>query len=112
MVFNWKGVEYTFKYDGHTKKAGIPFEQSVNTYFGAKCDKTKMARLSKLDKEGIRLGRAKVGMSREGILFAMGRPPYHANPDLDAPSWLYWMNRYNKTAIEFDEKGKVSAVRG
>jgi hypothetical protein len=50
-------------------------------------------------------------MSKEGILFAMGRPPQHANPTLDSSSWLYWQNRFGKTAIEFDGKGKVSSIR-
>lgn len=111
MVFSWKGVRYTFKYDGHTKKAGVSFAEAVSTFFGPRCDKSRMNRLSKADREGIRLGRAKVGMSRDGILFALGRPPYHANPDLSLAAWTYWINKFNRVVIEFDQQGQVTAIR-
>jgi len=70
-----------------------------------------MKSLSKIDQEGIASGRAQADMTREGVLFAMGRPPFHANPSLDAPEWLYWRNRFVRTAVQFDEKGIVINIR-
>jgi outer membrane protein assembly factor BamE (lipoprotein component of BamABCDE complex) len=67
--------------------------------------------LSKIDQDGIAAGRAQVGMTRQGVLYAMGRPPFHANPSLDSSEWMYWRNRFGKTAVQFDESGKVTNVR-
>ena len=111
MAFTWQGVEYEMAYEGFTKDAGVSFEQAVLTYFGPACDKAKMQKLAAADQEGIRTGRPSVGMTRDGVLFALGRPPIHANPDLNAPEWRYWRNRFATMAIEFDSKGKVTNIR-
>lgn len=111
MVFDYSGVEYVFVLDKHTKGADISLQQAAQTYFGPKCDQAKLQSLSKIDQEGIANGRAQVGMSREGVLLAMGRPPFHANPSLEAPEWMYWRNRFARLAVQFDAAGKVSNVR-
>jgi hypothetical protein len=111
MEFDYQGVVYSFEYDKHTRGAGVAFQDVVKTYFGAACDKAKMNALGATDKEGIRSGQPKVGMTKAGIMFAMGRPPFHANPNLDANYWLYWKGKFGKTGIEFDDKGKVTLIR-
>lgn len=111
MKFLYQDTEYEFVLDKHTKGADISLQQAAQAYFGPKCDQAKMKSLSKVDQEGIAAGRAQVGMTRDGVLYAMGRPPFHANPSLDVPEWMYWRNRFARTAIEFDEKGKVRNVR-
>lgn len=111
FVFTWKGQKYSTKLDKHTKRAGYSMQDALGHYFGDKCDSKKMKSLSKKDKEGIKQGRALVGMSKDGVLFAMGRPPFHVNPDLDVQTWMYWRNKFARTAIEFDEKGKVVNIR-
>jgi hypothetical protein len=111
LVFDYQGVEYTMEYEKNTKNAGIPFEEAVRHYFGPACDKAKIAKLSKIDKDGIQTGMARVGMSKDGVLFALGRPPQHANPTLDGDYWLYWRNRFGKMGIQFDAKGKVTAIK-
>jgi hypothetical protein len=70
-----------------------------------------MKSLGKEDQEGIRSGHPQVGMTRSGVLFAMGRPPVHANPDLNAAEWTYWRNRYGRMIVSFDGDGKVSGIR-
>ena len=50
-------------------------------------------------------------MTKEGILFTMGRPPIHANPSLDTNTWMYWANKWGRKAIDFDDKGIVKAIR-
>jgi hypothetical protein len=111
MVFDYQGVAYTFEYDKHQKGAGVSFQDVVKAYFGPACDKAKMNALGAADKDGIRAGQPKIGMTKAGIVFAMGRPPFHANPNLDANYWLYWRNKFGKTGLEFDEKGKLTGIR-
>lgn len=111
MMFTWKGVEYTMVYDKHTKKAGVSFDDALSDSFGESCDSEKVKSMSEVDQKGIRKGLPYVGMSRQGIIYAMGRPPRHANPDLDAYTYMYWINRFKRKAIDFDDKGIVEEVR-
>lgn len=111
ITFTWNGVAYTLAWDGHTKKAGVSLMQMAEEYFGPECPESEIAAMNELDQEGIRRGIPQVGMSREAILIAMGRPPFHANPSLEAPTFMYWANRYKRKAIDFDKDGKVVAVR-
>ena len=111
MVFDYQGMEYSLNYEKHTKNSGISFQQAAQDFFGPKCDSKKIASLSKTDQEGIKAGTARVGMSRDGVYFAMGRPPLHANPNLDGNEWMYWRNRFGRRAIEFNNEGKVSGIR-
>ena len=111
MTFLWKGREFDIVYEKHTKKAGVSFQESLSDYFGPACDQSKLKSLSKIDRQGVKEGQAKVGMSKAGVLMAMGRPPHHANPDLDAGEWMYWLNRFKRKAIEFDSNGIVTRVR-
>jgi len=111
IVFDYSGGEYEFVLDKHTKGAGISLLEAAQAFFGPKCDQAKIKSLSKADQDGIASGRAQIGMTREGVLFAMGRPPFHANPSLEVPEWMYWRNRFARTAITFDDKGKVTGIR-
>ena len=111
FVFLWNGVEYTMAYDKHTKKAGVDFDTALGDFFGTKCDGDKVSKMSEVDQKGIRKGIPYVGMTREGILYAMGRPPRHANPDLEGYTYMYWLNRFKRKAIDFDDKGLVEEIR-
>ena len=111
MVFDYSGTQYEFVLDKHTKGADVSLQQAAQAYFGPKCDAAKMKALSKVDQDGIASGRAQVGMTREGVLLAMGRPPFHANPSLDVPEWMYWRNRFARVAVQFDDKDTVTNVR-
>lgn len=111
MVFEYHGANYEIAYEGFTKDAGVSFQQAIQNFFGPKCDEAKIKSLSKVDQEGIKSGEAQLGMTKEGVLFAMGRPPVHATPSLDSNYWLYWRNRFGKRGIEFDSNGKVSNIK-
>ncbi|MFL0809530.1 MAG: hypothetical protein K6L76_03875 [Agarilytica sp.] len=111
IEFDWEGMGYILKWDKHTRSAGVSLMQVAEGFFGSECDKKKIDSMSEVDIQGIRLGQPKVGMSREGIHIAMGRPPYHANPSLSAYRYTFWLNRFKKKAVEFDENNKVINVR-
>lgn len=111
MKFDYQGVEYAMEYEKYTKNAGVSFQEALKHYFGPKCDKAKINSLGAADKDGIKSGLPKIGMTKAGIQFAMGRPPAHATPNLDMNYWLYWQNRFGKRGIEFDDKGKVTGIR-
>lgn len=98
MIFEADGQEYEYLLH---KTLPIDFQEHLAKFFGTDCPKSKVANLSERDREGVDLGRAVPGMSREGVLIAMGPPPSHAN-SLDANQWTYWQNRWGKMRVEFD----------
>lgn len=112
LEFEYSGQLFEIGYEGFTEGAGVSFQKAVQTlYLGTACNKVKMQSLSKVDQEGIRSGQPRVGMTRDGVLYAMGRPPFHANPDLNSPSWRYWKNRFSQMVVNFGEDGKVSSIQ-
>lgn len=110
ISFMYQGVTYPFILDKHTRKAGQSLQQSAAHYFGKSCDKAAAAKLGEIDQKGIRVGRPYVGMSKEGVLFAMGRPPFHANRSLESSEWVYWLNRWNRIILKFDENGVLKTI--
>jgi hypothetical protein len=66
--------------------------------------------LSKIDRKGIRAGKAYVGMSKDGVRIALGYPAIHRTPSLDSDTWTYWQNRHRRVLIQFDENGKVIRI--
>jgi len=107
-----KGVEYTYLWDKYTRNAGQSLTDNFAQFFGKSCDeaKTKVSTLSEVDQKGIKRGKPIVGMTKEGILLAMGRPPIHATPELNNDLWTYWVNRWARNVLEFDESGKLKHI--
>ena len=104
-------TQYKYILNSHTRRAGQSLNDNFKLFFGDKCDSKKIQNLSKLDKKGIKQGTALIGMSKKGVLFAMGQPPIHANPTTENNTWVYWRNRWAKRAIEFSEQGKVIKIK-
>ena len=107
-----KGIEYDYLWDKYTRNADQSLTENFALFFGKSCDeaKAKVSTFSALDQKGIKRGQPIVGMSKEGILVAMGRPPIHATPDLDADLWTYWVNRWARNVLEFDESDKLKHI--
>ena len=99
-------IQYDYYYH---RSAGEPFDKHLLKYFGKTCNKDKVAKLSKVDQEGIKAGAAKVGMSKEGVILAIGYPPMHRTPSLQSDQWVYWRNRWATMQVVFVD-GKVSRV--
>lgn len=87
------------------------FPAYLNQYFGTDCDNDKIKTLSKIDQEGISRGEALVGMSKEGVILAIGYPPAHKTPSLKGRKWMYWATRWDRFAVEFDQDGLVSNIK-
>ena len=110
---------FTFTYDAGQKKVKYEFHQSrmgmsLDEYLDKITAKQppSLDGLSKLDRQGVAEGRALVGMSREGVMTALGYPATHKTPSPEASTWIFWKNRFGTLAVEFDDAGKVKEVRG
>ena len=65
--------------------------------------------LSRIDQKGILDGRPYEGMSKEGVMIALGYPCPHGTPSPDFDTWRYWKNRFGNYYVTF-ENGIVTAV--
>jgi hypothetical protein len=70
-----------------------------------------IANLSELDTMGVKEGKARLGMTKEGVMMALGYPAGHKTPSLHSNTWIYWQNRWKTIAIEFDDSGRVKNIR-
>ena len=67
--------------------------------------------LSGKDLEGIKSGKASEGMTKRGVMTALGYPAAHRTPNPDADSvWTYWRDRFKTVGVIFDSKGKVERL--
>ena len=66
---------------------------------------------SAVDLKGIKKGKAFKGMTKKGVMTALGYPAAHETPSLDDNQWKYWRNRFRTVVVEFNSKGKVVNVR-
>jgi hypothetical protein len=69
--------------------------------------KISLDSLSEADKKGIREGKVLYGMSKNGVMMALGYPATHRTPFLDSNTWIYWTNRFTTLEVNFNDKGLV-----
>jgi len=70
----------------------------------------ELNKFSELDRKGIADGKAYVGMTKQGVMTALGYPAAHRTPSPDANTWTYWRDRFGNFTVQFDDKGLVTAV--
>lgn len=110
LVFSVAATGKQYEYYHHEKAAAEPFPDHLARYFGTSCRHDEIARLPAIDRQGIEQGKALVGMSKRGVVLALGYPPPHVTPSLDADRWVYWTNRMNRVAVIFQD-GRVSGIQ-
>ncbi len=109
LMFRVLETNKVYYYVNH-KAAAEPFEQHIDRFFGPECDLDAVKRLGEADRDGIRTGMVSLGMTKQGVIFALGYPPRHVTPNLDSTSWIYWKNRFNRISVTFDESGVVTGI--
>lgn len=109
LTFRVRETGRTYDYDYH-KAAVEPFPVHLQRYFGTTCNTAEVKKLGAKDREGIRKGRALPGMTRQGVIYAIGYPPPHRTPTLEADRWVYWESRFDTMAVVFDAQGRVKEI--
>jgi hypothetical protein len=88
IVFTANGQQY--RYTIH-RSSRIDLMTHLNRTFASPCPDVRS--MTGLDQQGIQAGQPRIGMSRQAIVFALGYPPDHKTPSLEASPWTYWGNR-------------------
>lgn len=57
--------------------------------------------------ECVRVGTIESGISKKACLVAYGYPPEHFTPSLEANRWYYWVNRFMKKELVFDQNDRT-----
>ena len=108
MLFTADGVQYTYLYH---KSAVDKLDKHLELYFGKKCSNSAVTKLSATDQKGIKRGQVTKGMTKQGVIYAIGYPPKHVTPNIDEmESWTYWSNKFNRFIVHF-ENGKVIEIQ-
>jgi hypothetical protein len=78
--------------------------KSLSDYLDLILSKTPVSYtdLSEIDRKGISEGRPYKGMSKKGVMIALGYPAPHRTASPDTDEWYYWRNRYAKYAVNFE----------
>ena len=100
-----KGIKFTvvssgrqYDYAFHDSMVEGP-EKHLARYFGASCPEP--TGLNPLDMKGIETGIVSEGMTKQGVILALGYPPEHATPSPDRDQWIYWKNRWDRFVVRF-----------
>ena len=104
---NETGKEYWYLDYDATKE---PLSTNLSHYFGESCPKSELDGLSAVEKEGVRLGIPKKGMSKQALVLAIGYPLRRDTPSLDDVVWRYWVSRFSSFTVHFDGSGVVDQV--
>jgi hypothetical protein len=110
-----KTVEFTLS-DGGAERVLINTEKYTNKtmteifsrYFGS--SKKSLQGFTRAERQAIKRGEVKKGMSKNAVLLARGYPPAHETPSTEADEWKYWKSRFNTTIVYF-KNGKVSRIK-
>ncbi len=98
------GHEYVYVHHGSNRDFG----ENLAKVFGTTCVRDRASGLSALDRQGIREGKALIGMSKDGVILAIGYPPEHKTPSLDGDAWRYWTSRFGQMVVNFQNGHVVS----
>ncbi len=96
-------------YEFHQKRMGMSLDEYLEKITSP--DPVALDDLSKEDKKGVAEGKAYKGMTRKGVMTALGYPAAHRTPSLDERDWTYWTNRFGTIIISFDAQGLVTGIR-
>ena len=101
------GVQYRWVREKHIRE---DYAHHFAQFFVPQCDNPTLEGFSAEDKQGIVDGDAFEGMTKRGVLYAMGLPPDHETPNLDQSVWTYWKNKFVRKQVKFNGD-KVESVK-
>jgi len=104
-----KGDDREIAFEYQERHMGLSLEEYVAKITSP--TPVSLTSLSNFDREGVKEGKARIGMSKAGVLTALGLPPTHKTPSLDDNRWTYWKDKFRTLVVEFDGTGTVRAIR-
>ena len=88
-------------------RPGVSMDEIKGRLFTTKTFDELTKGLSPMEIKAIKRGTLVEGMSKRAVLVGRGYPPSHETPSLEADTWFFWDNRFEKNAVRFDENGRT-----
>ena len=114
MIDLSNNIEHSFNFHRRTLKYQTRYQ-----YFDALTTedlndlKSTIEQLPQIDKTGIDKGIVMEGMSKKGVMVALGLPPIFSNPSPDRSNiWHYWFKKKSQFKVSFNENAKVNGISG
>ena len=101
------GAEYW--YQNH-EAAGEPFADHLARYFGRACPEAELAALTAAERDAVRAGAVRIGMSKAAVILAIGYPPRRDTRTTELPRWRYWSDSRSDFVVVFGDDDRVESV--
>jgi hypothetical protein len=111
IVFTVVSTRAEYDYELRGKSTPEGFRANFARYFGPSCAGAAVAGMSEVDQQGIHQGRVLIGMTKQGVIYAIGYPPRSQTKSTDLDKWRYWHSRFT-TFVVFFQDGKVTGIKG
>jgi hypothetical protein len=108
--FRIPGSKVEYRYQNVNSANPRPFRDHLAMVFGPRCPQDEIDKLGRVDREHIEAGTVGPGMTRAGVIFAIGYPPEFRTPDRSVDTWTYWRSRVRSFDVVFGPDGHV--IRG
>jgi hypothetical protein len=90
----------------NTKNMGMSVEEYVKLITSP--TPVSLDDLGEKDRAGVKEGRVHPGMTKRGVMTALGYPAAHKTPNPAASNaWTYWRDRIDKVVVVFGKDGTV-----
>jgi len=106
--FRLESTGVVYRYYNHRTNPR-PLQEHLSLVLGPECPQAELASMSETDKRHIANGTLGLGMSRKGVIVALGYPTEKHTPDLKADTWKYWRSRARSFDVTFGSDGLVTA---
>ncbi len=101
------GSKVEYRYQNVNSANPRPFRDHLGMVFGPRCPQEEIAKLGEIDRRHIEAGTIGNGMTKAGVIFAIGYPPEFRTPDLGVDTWTYWRSRVRSFDVVFGKDGRV-----
>ena len=106
-----KTIEFKIASSGETITIGFVSrwhpEKTINDYKEKMFTNKNFDEMTKdmkdIEKKAIEEGVLVEGMSREAVIMSYGYPPEHATSSLKNDTWMYWMNKFKRKKVCFED---------
>lgn len=88
--------------------SGAHLDEAFYRSFGE--EPLDLSRFAEGTRSKIEQGDIVPGMSKDAVLLARGRPPFHETPSLKLDKWVYWRHRLDREVLVFRDNRVLEIV--
>lgn len=106
IVFRAMGMRQAFTLQYQQRYGVEPMELFLKKIFTVEDLQAQSRGIAAEVLRKLRAGQVEPGMTKAQVIKALGYPPAHRTPNLEADGWIYWVDHWNTFRIFFKD-GKM-----